>query len=93
MLQNFSHEALFSSETDIKYEGYVKIENIRVSKIKKLEKILIPHQFKYNSLVGLSNESRERLIRVRPETLGQASRLAGVRPSDLAILAIRLQTQ
>ena len=83
---------LIHSETDIKYKGYVKIENLRVAKIKKLDKILIPPQIKYESLMGLSSESREKLIRVQPETLGQASRLAGVRPSDIGILAIYLQS-
>ena len=90
--RKYSNESLFTAETDIKYEGYVKIENRRVAKIKTLERILIPHQFKYESLPGLSNESREKLIRVQPETLGQASRLAGVRPSDIGVLAIYLQS-
>jgi len=89
----FSEEALFTAETDIKYEGYVKIENLRVAKIRGLEKVLIPRQFDFKSLPGLSNESREKLIRIRPETLGQASRLSGVRPSDLGVLAIYLQAQ
>ncbi len=89
----FSGRALFTAETDIKYEGYVKIENLRVSKIRGLENILIPRQFDFESLPGLSNESREKLIRIRPETLGQASRLSGVRPSDLGVLAIYLQSR
>ena len=88
----YSKEAFFTAESDIKYEGYVKIENTRVEKIKKLEKIIIPFHFNYESLPGLSNESREKLLRVQPETLGQASRLAGVRPSDISILAIYLHS-
>ena len=88
----FSKDALFTAETDIKYEGYVKIENNRVAKIKSLEKVFIPPQFKYASLPGLSGESVEKLVRIQPETLGQASRLAGVRPSDIGVLAIYLQS-
>jgi len=88
----FSKDALFTAETDIKYEGYVKIENNRVAKIKSLENVFIPPQFKYGSLPGLSGESVEKLIRIQPETLGQASRLAGVRPSDIGVLAIYLQS-
>ena len=88
----YSKEALFTAETDMKYDGYVKIENRRVAKIKALEKTLIPPQFKYASLPGLSSESVEKLIRIQPETLGQASRLAGVRPSDVGVLAIYLQS-
>ena len=88
----YSKEALFTAETDMKYDGYVKIENRRVAKIKALEKTFIPPQFKYASLPGLSSESVEKLIRIQPETLGQASRLAGVRPSDVGVLAIYLQS-
>ena len=87
-----STEAIFTAETDIKYAGYVKIENARVAKIKSLEKVFIPDQFKYESLVGLSRESVEKLIQIQPETLGQASRLAGVRPSDIGVLAIYLHS-
>jgi len=89
---NYSSDALFTAETDIKYEGYVKIENLRVAKLKSLDRVMIPYQFKYESLVGLSNESREKLIRIRPETLGQASRLSGVRPSDLGVLSVYLKS-
>ncbi len=88
----YSSEALFSAETELKYEGYVKIENMRVEKLKRLETIKIPHEFDYNSLANLSTESREKLARVMPETLGQAARLAGVRPSDVGVLAIYLQS-
>ena len=90
--KNYSSEALFTAETDIKYDGYVKIENLRLLKIKALEGLLIPPQFSYKSIVGLSNESREKLIRIQPETLGQASRLAGVRPSDVDVLALYLRS-
>ena len=85
-------EALFTAETDIKYDGYVKIENERVVKIKSLEHVFIPRQFKYESLVGLSGEAVEKLIHIQPETLGHASRIAGVRPSDIGVLAIYLQS-
>ena len=86
-------EELFAAETDIKYEGYIKIENMRIDKIKKLEGVRIPDEFSYEPLQGLSSESRERLSRIRPETLGQASRLAGVRPSDINVLAIYLRSR
>ena len=83
---------MFSAETEIKYEGYVKIENMRVEQLKRLETIKIPFEFDYSSLSNLSTESKEKLARVMPETLGQASRLAGVRPSDVGVLAIYLQS-
>ena len=89
---DYSKEDLFTAETDMKYEGYVKIENARVEKLKRLENISIPNKFNYELLIGLSNESREKLKHIKPETLGQASRLAGVRPSDVGILSIYLQS-
>lgn len=87
----FSESELFTAETDIKYEGYVKIENQRVKKLKKLESTKIPPSFNYLTLPSLSTESKERLGRVRPETLGQASRIGGIKPSDISLLAIMLK--
>ena len=92
LLIKYPQEAIFTAETDIKYEGYVKIENSRVSKLKKMDNVLIPSLFDYSSLSNLSSESREKLCRVRPETLGQASRIAGVRPADIGVLAIYLKS-
>ena len=92
LIKNHSYESIFTAETDIKYEGYIRIENMRVKKIKKMEHIKIPNKFDYNALSNLSLESKEKLIRVLPETLGQASRIAGVRASDVGILAIFLKS-
>ena len=92
IIKNHSHESIFTAETDIEYEGYVKIENMRVKKIKKMDFIKIPKNFDYNSIPNLSLESREKFIGVLPETLGQASRIDGVRPSDLGVLAIFLKS-
>ena len=92
LIKNHSYESIFTAETDIKYEGYIRIENMRVKKIKKMENIKIPNKFDYKGLPNLSLESKEKLLRVLPETLGQASRIAGVRPSDVGILAIFLKS-
>ena len=91
ILEKYPHESIFTAETDIKYEGYVKIENARVNKLMKMETVKIPNLFDYSSLTNLSSESKEKLCRVKPETLGQASRIAGVRPSDIGVLAIFLK--
>ena len=61
-------------------------------RLEKLENLLIPGGIDYTKLTSLSSESRERLGLVRPETLGQASRLAGVRPSDIGVLAIYIKS-
>ena len=92
LIKNHSLESVFTAETDIKYEGYVKIENMRVEKIKKMEYVNIPNKFDYNSIPNLSLESKEKLMRILPETLGQASRIDGVRPADIGVLAIFLKS-
>ena len=81
---------VFSVETAIKYAGYEQRELERIEKIKKLDGLKIPKQTNYDTIVNLSSESKEKLSLVRPETLGQASRIAGVRPSDVAVLSIYL---
>ena len=91
ILKTMSKNSLFTAETDIKYQGYVKIENKRVNKIKSMENQIIPDTFNYDSITSLSNESKQKLIQVKPETLGQASRIDGVRSSDISILCISLK--
>ena len=90
-LKTISKKALFTAETDIKYAGYVKIEEKRVNKIKNMEMQNIPYDFNYNNITSLSNESRQKLNLVKPETLGQASRIDGVRSSDISLLFIMLK--
>jgi len=90
-LQNHTHQALFTAETDIKYQGYVDIENRRISQFNKIENIKIPKTINYNKLVSMSAESIIKLERVRPETLGQATRIAGVRASDIYILSMAIK--
>ncbi len=83
-------EVLFSVETFIKYKGYIIREEERIKKTKSLEEKIINVNFSYNKIYNLSNEAREKLTRLKPETLGQASRIAGVNPSDVASIAIAL---
>ena len=90
LLEGFDDDVVFSVETAIKYAGYEKRELERIQKIKKLDGLVIPKTTKFQSIPNLSNESIEKLSVVKPETLGQASRIAGVRPSDVAVLSIYL---
>jgi len=83
-------EVLFSVETFIKYKGYIIREEERIKKTKSLEEKIINVNFSYNKIYNLSNEAREKLTRLKPETLGQASRIAGVNPSDVTSIAIAL---
>ena len=89
-LKNEATEALFSAETYIKYEGYIKRENERLEKTRRLENRKIAANFSYMDTPNLSNEAREKLSSLKPETLGQASRIAGVKPSDIAAIAVSL---
>lgn len=75
---------------DIKYEGYLKRDLLVAEKIQRLESHQIPLSFDYDGIAGLSSEGREKLKRHRPETIGQASRILGVSPSDISVLLIRL---
>ncbi len=77
-------------ELDVKYEGYVVRQEQLVNRFQKLEALRIPADFDYDLVAGISNESREKLKRIRPMSVGQASRIAGVRNSDLAVLIVLL---
>jgi tRNA uridine 5-carboxymethylaminomethyl modification enzyme len=78
-------------ECAIKYEGYIARQSRDVQAMRELEGRVIPAGFAFAGINGMSTEAREKLSRVRPETLGQASRIAGVRAADLSILAVHLE--
>ena len=90
-LASFKTEELFTAETDIKYDGYVSRETERVNSFAKAENTIIPPGLRYPDIKGLSSESREKLAMVRPETLGQANRVSGVRRSDVFLLGMYLK--
>jgi len=77
---------LITLESESKYEGYIKIQNRKIEKIKELEKTTIPPNTLYCDIHNLSSEAIEKLTKIKPETLGQASRIDGVRQSDIATL-------
>ncbi len=83
----FYNWASFEIETSIKYEGYIENEQERINKLKSLEGLTIPKNFDFKKIKTLSNESTERLIRIKPENIGQASRIDGIRPTDLIALS------
>jgi tRNA uridine 5-carboxymethylaminomethyl modification enzyme len=78
-------------ECAVKYEGYVERQTRDVRELRELESRAIPRDFSFEHIRGLSTEAREKLSRKRPETIGQASRIAGVRASDLSILAVFIE--
>ena len=76
------------TEIQVKYSGYINKEKDTVLKITKLEKIIIPDKFDYSKLQSVSTEGREKLNEIRPKSIGQASRISGVSPSDINVLLI-----
>lgn len=78
------------AEIKIKYDGYIKRQNQQVETMDKLEKIKIPADINYDELQHISTETREKLAKVRPATLGQASRIGGVKPADISVLMVML---
>ena len=81
-----------SAEVQIKYDGYVKRELAEVARQKKLEEKHIPESICYKDIVGLRLEAAEKLEKIRPTNIGQASRISGVSPADVSVLLIYLST-
>lgn len=80
-------------ETQIKYEGYIKKQKAQIEQFKKLENRKLSEDFDYNLIKNLSNEAKQKLNDIKPETVGQASRISGVSPSDINVLLIYLEQQ
>lgn len=78
-------------EIQIKYEGYLQLQLKQVEKFKKLENKVLPEDFDYNSLKGLSLEARQKLDKFKPRSIGQASRISGISPADIAVLLIYIK--
>ncbi len=81
---------LEQAEIEIKYEGYIKRQLIIIDQVRRLEKKLLPRDTDYSKIEGLRLEAREKLNKVRPENIGQASRISGVSPADISVLVIYL---
>jgi tRNA uridine 5-carboxymethylaminomethyl modification enzyme len=88
LLNSYSTEVQEEAEIDIKYESYIEREQKLAEKIGSLEEYRIKPDFDYDRVKALSSEAREKLKRIKPETLGQATRISGVSPSDISVLTI-----
>ena len=89
-LNEMDQEAIMISEINMKYEGYISKEQEMVNKMNRLENVRLREDTDYHSLVSLSSEAREKLTTVQPLTIGQASRISGVSPSDVSVLLVHM---
>tara|TARA_B100001063_G_scaffold55485_1_gene49456 strand:- start:7213 stop:9084 length:1872 start_codon:yes stop_codon:yes gene_type:complete len=83
-------EVLEQTEIQIKYKGYIEKEKANADKLQRLEDIKIPKNFDYDPLASLSHEAKEKLNKIRPSTLSQASRISGIKPSDISVLLVKM---
>jgi tRNA uridine 5-carboxymethylaminomethyl modification enzyme len=91
MLYNeYSIDTLEQAEIQMKYEGYIDREQEHASKLDRLESLLIPESLTYDEIKSISMEAKEKLRQIKPKTIGQASRISGVSPSDISVLLIHL---
>jgi tRNA uridine 5-carboxymethylaminomethyl modification enzyme len=89
-ISNRKEEIIEATEILIKYEGYIAREKIIAEKIDRLENIKIQGKFDYNSIQSLSTEAKQKLTRIDPESIAQASRIPGVSPNDINVLLVLL---
>ncbi len=89
-IPNRKEEIVEATEIKIKYKGYIERETLIANKLHRLENINIKGKFDYNAIQSLSTEARQKLAKIDPETIGQASRISGISPSDINILLILL---
>ncbi|HBN28329.1 MAG TPA: tRNA uridine-5-carboxymethylaminomethyl(34) synthesis enzyme MnmG, partial [Clostridiaceae bacterium] len=84
-------DVILEVQTQIKYEGYIKKQVEQVEQFKKMEEKLIPEDIDYSSIKGLRIEAKQKLSKIMPENIGQASRISGVSPADISVLLIYLE--
>ena len=87
---NIDEETFEQTEIQIKYQGYIEKEKNNADKLSRLENIKIPKNFNYNGLSSLSFEAKEKLNKIKPMTLSQASRISGIKPSDISVLLVKM---
>lgn len=87
-LSRFEKDSIEQAAIQVKYDVYIEKEKELVSRMNQLENLEIPDSFDYKKIQALGNEAREKLIRIKPKTLGQASRISGINPSDVQILMV-----
>jgi tRNA uridine 5-carboxymethylaminomethyl modification enzyme len=87
-IHDLSDEIVESCEIQIKYAGYIKREQMEAAKLQRLDQIRIPDSFNYEEVQSLSTEARQKLSRIRPQSIGEAQRIPGVSPNDISVLLV-----
>jgi tRNA uridine 5-carboxymethylaminomethyl modification enzyme len=90
-MESYPRDVEAQAEIQIKYQGYVNRQTEMVERFQKIENIRLPDDMDYLQISGLSNEVREKLTRIRPRSLGQASRISGITPAAISLLSIYLK--
>ena len=88
LLEARKEEIVESTEINIKYKGYIEREKLAADKLRRLDNIRLPKDFDYNGVQSLSTEARQKLSRIQPATIGEASRIPGVSPNDVSVLLV-----
>ena len=89
----YINEVALEADTEIKYSGYIKRINAQTKNLLKNEKTPLKTDTKYEKILGLSSESKEKLGKIKPENLGQAMRLSGVSLADIAVLSVYIEKE
>ena len=92
LFDNYSGNILEEVQTEVKYEGYINRQNVQINTLKKQETTMLSKDLNYLDIKGLRIEARQKLDKIKPMTLGQASRISGVSPADIAVLTVYLKT-
>jgi tRNA uridine 5-carboxymethylaminomethyl modification enzyme len=92
-LENFSKEVWEQVEIQVKYDGYIRRQMEQIERFRRLEEVSFPEDFEFESVTGLSTEVMEKLTKIRPISLGQASRISGITPAAISILMVNLKKQ
>ena len=87
---NLDREVIEQAEIQVKYSGYIEKEKNNADKLNRLEDVKIPVNFDYDKIKSLSFEAREKMKKIKPVTISQASRISGVSPSDVSVLLIHM---
>jgi len=91
LLHDFNPAVWEQVETDFKYEGYIQRQEVSIARAERAESKSIPDRLDYENVRGLRVEARQKFSKIRPATLGQAGRISGITPADIALLTIHLE--